>query len=111
MWGADELYQKMLTALQEYCKEKKITIYALAKATGLSTSSLSNLLKGNTKPYVYTLLLICEALSISISDLFDDKTTLIEEKWIVDCYKKMSSKKKELLVIYIEMLMQYDEII
>ena len=51
----NETYQKMLTTLQRYCKEKKMTVYALAKATGLSTSSLSNLLKGNTKPYVYTL--------------------------------------------------------
>lgn len=64
MYGADEIYKDMLATLHKYCKEKKMTIYALAKATGLSTSSVSNLLKGTTKPYVYTLLLICEALSI-----------------------------------------------
>lgn len=57
-----------------------MTVYALAKATGLSTSSLSNLLKGNTKPYVYTLLLICEALSISITDLFAEKAEPLKEE-------------------------------
>lgn len=107
---ANETYQKMLTTLQRYCKEKKMTVYALAKATGLSTSSLSNLLKGNTKPYVYTLLLICEALSISITDLFAEKAEpLKEEEKIISSYRKMSNKKKRMLVEYIKMLEQYCE--
>ena len=106
----NETYQKMLTTLQRYCKEKKMTVYALAKATGLSTSSLSNFLKGNTKPYVYTLLLICEALSISITDLFIAKTELLEEEEkIIICYRKMSNKKKRMLSFYMEMLEQYEE--
>ena len=106
----NETYQKMLTTLQRYCKEKKMTVYALARATGLSTSSLSNLLKGNTKPYVYTLLLICEALSISITDLFIAKTELLEdEEKIIICYRKMSNKKKQMLSFYMEMLEQYKE--
>lgn len=62
----NETYQKMLTTLQRYCKEKKMTVYALAKATGLSTSSLSNLLKGNTKPY----------FAISSTCFFDTKVDL-----------------------------------
>ena len=62
----DETYQKMLEKLREHCEREKMSIYALAKNTNLSTSSLSNLLNGKTKPYVYTLLLICDALSISI---------------------------------------------
>lgn len=87
-----------------------MTIYALAKATGLSTSSLSNLLKETTKPYVYTLLLICEALSISISDLFVKKVEPLKEKEkIINCYRKMSNKKKKMLVEYIKMLEQYGE--
>mgnify|MGYP000018116695 CR=1 FL=1 len=110
MYGADEIYKDMLATLHKYCKEKKMTIYALAKATGLSTSSVSNLLKGTTKPYVYTLLLICEALSISINDLFAEKTEpLKEEEKIISSYRKMSNKKKKMLVEYIKMLEQYCE--
>lgn len=87
-----------------------MTVYALAKATGLSTSSLSNLLKGNTKPYVYTLLLICEALSISITDLFAEKAEpLKEEEKIISSYRKISKKKKQMLSFYMEMLEQYEE--
>ena len=50
----DETYQKMLEKLREHCEREKMSIYALAKNTNLSTSSLSNLLNGKTKPYVYT---------------------------------------------------------
>ena len=48
----DETYQKMLEKLREHCEREKMSIYALAKNTNLSTSSLSNLLNGKTKPYV-----------------------------------------------------------
>lgn len=85
-------------------------IYALAKNTNLSTSSLSNLLNGKTKPYVYTLLLICDALSISITDLADKDVSMTEdEKWIISSYRSLSTKKKEMLTTYIKMLSQYEE--
>lgn len=75
----DETYQKMLEKLREHCEREKMSIYALAKNTNLSTSSLSNLLNGKTKPYVYTLLLICDALSISITDLADKDVSMTED--------------------------------
>ena len=53
----DETYQKMLEKLREHCEREKMSIYALAKNTNLSTSSLSNLLNGKTKPYVFTVFL------------------------------------------------------
>ena len=43
-------YQKMLEKLREHCEREKMSIYALAKNTNLSTSRLSNLLNGKTKP-------------------------------------------------------------
>lgn len=108
--GVDETYQEMLERLREYCKREKKSIYALAKNTNLSTSSLSNLLNGKTKPYVYTLLLICDALSISITDLADKDVSMTEdEKWIISSYRRLSIKKKEMLATYIKMLSQYEE--
>lgn len=106
----DETYQKMLEKLREHCEREKMSIYALAKNTNLSTSSLSNLLNGKTKPYVYTLLLICDALSISITDLADKDVSMTEdEKWIISSYRSLSTKKKEMLTTYIKMLSQYEE--
>ena len=106
----DETYQKKLEKLREHCEREKMSIYALAKNTNLSTSSLSNLLNGKTKPYVYTLLLICDALSISITDLADKDVSMTEdEKWIISSYRSLSTKKKEMLTTYIKMLSQYEE--
>lgn len=58
MYNPDEDYQAMLTKLKTICKNKNITQYALAKATGMSTSSMSCLMRGETKPYIYTVLTI-----------------------------------------------------
>ena len=45
MYNPDEDYQAMLTKLKAICKNKNITQYALAKATGMSTSSMSCLMR------------------------------------------------------------------
>lgn len=84
--------------------------YAQNEINEPMVKQLSNLLKGNTKPYVYTLLLICEALSISITDLFAEKAEpLKEEEKIISSYRKISKKKKQMLSFYMEMLEQYEE--
>lgn len=57
MVNAENQYRQVLKRLKDYCNQKGETIYSLSKKTGLSTSSLSNLLAGKTKPYVYTLIL------------------------------------------------------
>ena len=62
MYTPDKDYQHMLDKLNILRKQKNISKYALAKATGMSTSSMSNLLNGKTKPYLYNMLLICNVL-------------------------------------------------
>lgn len=46
MYTPDKDYQHMLDKLNILRKQKNISKYALAKATGMSTSSMSNLLNG-----------------------------------------------------------------
>ena len=55
-----------IAKLKTICQNKNITQYALAKATGMSTSSISCLMRGETKPYIYTVLTICDALNVTI---------------------------------------------
>ena len=71
MYNPDEDYQVMLAKLKTICQNKNITQYALAKATGMSTSSISCLMRGETKPYIYTVLTICDALNVTIADLLE----------------------------------------
>ena len=64
MYTPDKDYQHMLDKLNILRKQKNISKYALAKATGMSTSSMSNLLNGKTKPYLYNMLLILSLIHI-----------------------------------------------
>ena len=61
MYDSEKEYQMMFERLKDICKQRNITNYALAKATNLSNSSISNLMNGKTTPYVDTLLRICSA--------------------------------------------------
>ena len=66
-------YQLIFERLRDICQKRKVTNYSLAKLTNLSNSSVSNLMRGKTKPYLYTMLLICAALDIHMIELFGDK--------------------------------------
>ena len=80
----------------------------MAKATKLSNSSISNLMNRKTTPYVDTLLKICSALDISITELIgEDEKFNAEEMILFQNFRGMSQEKRQLLRIYIEMLEVY----
>lgn len=113
MYNPDEDYRLMLERLKSICKQKNKTQYAIAKRTGISTSSMSNLMKGDSRPYLYTMLLICDALDISIRELFESNDTggTAEEEQIITAYRIMSPEKRRALKIYADMLQQYNGMI
>lgn len=109
MYNPDEDYQVMLAKLKTICQGKNITQYALAKATGMSTSSLSYLMRGETKPYIYTMLTICDALDVTIADLFEKEASGYDEdvEDLIRAYRCLSPEKKKMLKVYMDMLLQY----
>ena len=110
MHKPDEEYQLMLDKLKMICKQKNITHYALAKATGMSTSSISCLMKGKTKPYIYTMLIICDALDVSIAELLENGSfgCDTEEENLIRDFRCLSQEKKRMLRVYADMLLQYN---
>lgn len=115
MYEPDEECREMIAKISRLCKQKHITPHALAKRAGLSTSTISYLLSGKTKPQVYTILQICRVLGISICDLFEEdiqsleKQCSFEEQKLLCDYQELSDKKKILLKIYVEMLLEVDD--
>lgn len=108
MYDSEKEYQIIFERLKNICKQRNITNYALAKATNLSNSSISNLMNGKTTPYVDTLLRIYSALDISITELIgEDEKFNSEEMLLIQNYRGMSQEKRQLLRIYIEMLEMY----
>lgn len=120
MYDPDEECKAMIVAIKRLCEQKNMTPYALAKEAGVSTSTISYLVNGKTKLQVYTILLLCNVLGVRISDLFDNAATTEisglgvqyitwEEEKLLDYYRGLSDKKKELLRIYVDMLQQYED--
>lgn len=110
MYKFEEEYQMMLERLKKICKQKKMTQYALAKATGMSSSSISSLMKGETKPCIFTLLMICEVLNVSIGELFESRGfgTDASEETLIRVYRDLPTEKQKMLNIYMDMLVQYE---
>lgn len=52
--------------IKELCDKKQMSMYALSKKTGISQSSLSNLMRRGSIPTFYTLNRICEGLGIEV---------------------------------------------
>ena len=118
MYNPDEECKAMVAALKKLCEQKGMSPHALAKEAGISTSTISYLMKGKTRPQVYTVLELCNVLGVSINELFSRPDTDVtaetgiqyitcDEKNLLDCYRGLSDKKKELLRIYMDMLRQY----
>lgn len=43
----------MIATIKKLCEQKKMTPHALAKEVGISTSTISYLVNGKTKPQIY----------------------------------------------------------
>lgn len=126
MYNPDAECKEMIEALKRICKQKGIKPHALARKAGISTSTISYILNGRTRPQVYTILVLCNALGIQIGDLFEGrwssalqeikKVSLDQQRGVIgdedkllDDYRCLSDKKRQLLWIYIDMLKNYDE--
>ncbi|WP_435645216.1 helix-turn-helix domain-containing protein [Butyricicoccus porcorum] len=139
MYKVDEECKAMIDRLKGICEIKGIKPNALAKKAGIASSTLSYILNGKTQPQVYTLLQLCNALEITIEELFRETKSntfevtqgvvitkrsdshvseaLIEvlpkvelsydELELLAHYRYFSKKKKGLLRMYVDMLLQY----
>ena len=58
----------------ELCKEKNITVNKLATISGITQSTLSNIISGrNNSTTVSTVKKLCDGMNITIRDFFESK--------------------------------------
>ena len=115
-YNPEQKCEDLIRKLREQCGNHNISYYALAKEADVSTSTLHALIAGKTKPYMYTVYKLCNALDISIMDILDDEdmpeniTELsAKEREIISTYRKFSRSKKRMLEMYMRMLEQFKE--
>ena len=109
MAKAKNAENEVLGRIREFLELNKLSIYKLAKASGIPYSSLNNCFQRNTTPTIPTLEKLCKGLNISLSDFFDFKknplrdTSLSEDEqnWL-NLYRKLSKRDKELLNAYLD---------
>lgn len=73
MYNPDKECKAMIAALKKICEQKNMTPYAVAKEAGISSSTVSYIMSGRTKPQIYTILMMCNVLGVTISQLFEEK--------------------------------------
>ncbi len=63
----------ILLRIDNLCKERNITLNKLSTLSGITQSTLENLILGNTKyPRIITISYICQGLQIELADFFND---------------------------------------
>ena len=72
MYNLDKECEAMIEALKKLCQKKNMTPYAVAKEAGISSSTVSYIMNGRTKPQMYTVLLMCNVLGVTLSQLFEE---------------------------------------
>lgn len=82
-----------------------MTMYALSKKTGISQSSLSNLMKRGSTPTFYTLDRICDGLGITLPQFFSDDIGKLElsseQEKVLRMWESLTDKEKEAVKIYV----------
>ena len=58
--------------LTEAMKHKGVSAYRIEHDTGISATTIRNLMAGHRNGYVYTWMVICSYLGIKMGDIFDD---------------------------------------
>ena len=110
MYNPDKACDEMIEALNRICHEKKISWNTLAKEAGLSSSTISYLMRGKSRPQVYTMLMLCNVLGVRFSELFEESDVVNEcenEENLLEVYRGLTDEKREMLRTYIDMLSKY----
>lgn len=83
--------------LRELQTEYGLTDYKIAKAAGLSSGTVSNILKRNTYPRIDTLENICKAFGLTLSQFFAEGELVEltpELRELIENWVKLSDEKK-----------------
>lgn len=109
-YDPDEECGKLVRKIRYLIEAKGMSIYNTAERAGISPSTLNELLHKRSRPQMYTLFKLCNALEVSVEDMFDVKEGKLEtdEEKLLLSYRYLPNWKREKLNEYIEMLIQYD---
>lgn len=89
--------------IQQLMQERNCTIYRLAKESGLSQTTISNIFKRNNEPSIPTLKRLCGAFGITMSQFFrgsgdyGDYAVSEEQQELIKDWTLLSDTQRQLL--------------
>lgn len=67
--------ETVVNRIKYYCQQRGITLNKLAKISGVTQSTLNDIISGKTTtPTIETLDKVCKGLGISLKEFFNDDT-------------------------------------
>ncbi|MCD8021131.1 MAG: helix-turn-helix transcriptional regulator [Clostridiales bacterium] len=110
MYNPEKECENLITAIKIISASKGLSQNALAKKAGISVSTLNGLYKDKTKPTMYTIFKICNALDITVPDLLQGgELNLAEEEIeLLAAYRYFPDYKKKQTQIFMKMMKDYD---
>lgn len=95
-----------LKRIQELCDERGWSYYQLAKASGITYSTLSTMINKQNMPSLPTLQKLCRGFGISVTDFFEpdrSNTGLTEEQaQCLSIFTLLSPEDKRLALAYMK---------
>ena len=73
-YDPDKECEKLVRKIRYLIEAKGTSIYNTAERAGISPSTLNELLHGKSRPQMYTLFKLCNALEVPLKDMFDVET-------------------------------------
>ena len=96
----------VLMRLQKLMDARGWSEYRLAKESGLSNSTISNIFRRNNSPTIPTLETMCAAFGLSLSQFFSDGDEPVEltpdQKILFDKWITLTARQKEIILAIIE---------
>lgn len=92
--------------IQELCEERGWSYYHLAKASGITYSTLNTMMNKQNMPSLPTLYKLCHGFGIPITDFFEPDRSLNgltdEQAQCLSLFTSLSGEDRQLVLAYIK---------
>ena len=106
----DEINYKVSERLKELMEAKGLTKAGLSQKAGISASNLYSILRGDTIPNIYTLILLCQAMDVSLAfflkPIETNNVAAKESEW-TQYADRLSTKNQQIITAVINVLLKY----
>lgn len=95
-----------ITRIQQLCAERGWSCYRLAKASGITYSTLSTMINKHNMPSLSTLQKLCRGFGISVTDFFEPDKNLSgltdEQAQCLEMFTSLSPDDRQLVIAYMK---------